>query len=85
MNRTDLKRMNRWLLVLLVALAAASTAGCAVQDRAKLLRPAGTAAHDPPRGRDLFEQIPNWDDAAMRRCGSHLKPEERRPGMTRGC
>ena len=77
--------MKRLLVVLLLALAAASTAGCAVQDRAKLLRPAGTAAHDPPRGRDLFEQIPNWDDAAMRRCGSHLKPEERRPGMTRGC
>ena len=77
--------MKRLLVVLLVALAAASTAGCAVQDRAKLLRPAGTAAHDPPRGRDLFEQIPNWDDAAVRRCGSHLKPEERRPGMTRGC
>ena len=77
--------MKRLLVVLLLALAAASTAGCAVQDRAKLLRPAGTAAHDPPRGRDLFEQIPNWDDAAVRRCGSHLKPEERRPGMTRGC
>ena len=77
--------MKRLLVVLLLALAAASTAGCAVQDRAKLLRPAGTAAHDPPRGRDLFEQIPNWDDATMRRCGSHLKPEERRPGMTRGC
>ena len=77
--------MKRLLVVLLLALAAASTAGCAVQDRAKLLRPAGTAAHDPPRGRDLFEQIPNWDDAAVRRCGSHLKPEDRRPGMTRGC
>ena len=77
--------MKRLLVVLLLALVAVNTAGCAVQDRAKLLRPAGTAAHDPPRGRDLFEQIPNWDDAAVRRCGSHLKPEERRPGMTRGC
>ena len=77
--------MKRLLVVLLLALAAASTAGCAVQDRAKLFRAQGTAAHDPPRGRDLFEQIPNWDDAAQRRCGSHLKPEERRPGMTRGC
>lgn len=77
--------MKSLLSLLLVALVAANTAGCAVQDRAKLLRPAGTAPHDPPRGRDLFEQIPNWDDAAMRRCGSHLKPEERRPGMTRGC
>ena len=77
--------MKRLLVVLLLALAAANTAGCAVQDRAKLLRPAGTAPHDPPQGRMLFEQIPNWDDATIRRCGSHLKPEERRPGMTRGC
>ena len=77
--------MKRLLVVLLLALAAASTAGCAVQDRAKLLRPAGTAAHDPPRGRDLFEQIPNWDDAAVRRCGAHLRPDQMKPGMTRGC
>ena len=73
------------LLVLLLALAAASTAGCAVQDRARLLRPAGTAPHDPPAGRALFEQIPNWDDAAYRRCGSHLRPDEMKPGMTRRC
>ena len=77
--------MKSLLSLLLVALVAASTAGCAVQDRAKLLRPAGTAAHDPPRGRDLFEQIPNWDDAAVRRCGSHLRPEDIKPGMTRRC
>ena len=85
MNRTDLKRINRWLLVLLLAVAAASTAGCAVQDRAKLFRAQGQAPHDPPRGRDLFEQIPNWDDAAMRRGGSHLTPDQMKPGMTRGC
>jgi hypothetical protein len=77
--------MKSLLVLLLLALAAASTAGCAVQDRARLLRPAGTAPHDPPRGRDLFEQIPNWDDAAYRRCGSHLRPDERRPGMTDRC
>ena len=77
--------MKRLLLVLLLALAAANTAGCAVQDRAKLLRPAGTAAHDPPQGRMLFEQIPNWDDAAIRRCGSHLTPDQMKPGMTRRC
>jgi hypothetical protein len=77
--------MSRILLTLLLVLAAASTAGCAVQDRAKLLRPAGTAPHDPPQGRMLFEQIPNWDDAAIRRCGSHLRPDEMKPGMTRRC
>ena len=77
--------MNKTLLVLLLALVAANTAGCAASDRARLLRPAGTAPHDPPRGRDLFEQIPNWDDAAIRRCGSHLRPEDIKPGMTRRC
>ena len=77
--------MKSLLVLLLLALAAASTAGCAVQDRAKLLRPAGTAPHDPAQGRQLFEQIPNWDDAAYRRCGSHLRPEDIKPGMTRRC
>ena len=77
--------MNRMLLTLLLALALANTLGCAASDRAKVFRPQGTAAHDPPRGRDLFEQIPNWDDAAVRRCGSHLKPEDRKPGMSRWC
>lgn len=77
--------MQKLLLVLLLALAAANTAGCAASDRARLLRPAGTAPHDPPPGRMLFEQIPNWDDAAARRCGSHLRPDQMKPGMTRGC
>jgi hypothetical protein len=73
------------LLVLLLALAAASTAGCAVQDRAVLFRAQGQAPHDPAQGRQLFEQIPNWDDATVRRCGSHLRPEDRKPGMTMRC
>ena len=77
--------MNKTLLVLLLALVAVNTVGCAASDRRVIFRQQGQAPHDPPRGRDLFEQMPNWDDAAVRRCGSHLKPEERRPGMTRGC
>ena len=77
--------MNKTLSMLLLALAAANTAGCATQDRTVLFRAQGTAPHDPPRGRDLFEQIPNWDDAAHRRCGAHLRPDEMKPGMTRGC
>lgn len=77
--------MKRMLLVLLLALAAANTLGCAAQDRARLFRPTGTAPHDPPRGRDLFEQIPNWDNAAYRRCGAHLRPDQRSPGMTDRC
>ena len=77
--------MKRMLLVLLLALAAANTVGCAVQDRAKLFRQQGTAPHDPPQGRALFEQIPNWDNAAQVRCGGHLRPDEMKPGMTRWC
>jgi hypothetical protein len=73
------------LIALLLALAVANTAGCAVQDRAKLFRTPGQAPHDPPQGRMLFEQIPNWDDAAYRRCGSHLRPKDMKPGMTRRC
>jgi len=72
------------LKLLLVVLVVANT-GCAVQDRAVLFRAQGQAPHDPPRGRDLFEQLPNWDNAAQVRCGSHLRPDQMKPGMTRGC
>ena len=77
--------MHKLLTLLLVALVAANTVGCAAQDRAKLFRAQGTAPHDPPRGRDLFEQMPNWDNAAQVRCGAHLRPDQMKPGMTRGC
>ena len=77
--------MNKTLSMLLLALAAANTAGCATQDRTVLFRAQGQAPHDPPPGRALFEQIPNWDDAAVRRCGAHLRPDQMKPGMTRGC
>ena len=32
----------------------------------------GLAAHDPQDGSALFEQIPNWDNAAQKRCCSAL-------------
>jgi len=55
--------------------------GCAIQ-----LRDSRDAPWDPPQGRHLFEQLPNWDDAAGRRCGSHLPDEERqRRGMSGSC
>lgn len=76
--------MNRWLLTLLLVLAAAST-GCTTSHFNTLFREQGTAPHDPPRGRALFEQFPAWDDAAYRKCGSHLPREQMRPGMTRSC
>ena len=77
--------MKRMLLTLLLALAVANTLGCAVQDRAKLFRAQGQAPHDPPQGRMLFEQIPNWDNAAQVRCGGHLRPEDLKPGQSRWC
>ena len=77
--------MKSLLLALSLALVLVSTVGCAAQDRARLFRPMGTAPHDPPPGRDLFEQFPNWDDAAQRRCGAHLRPDQRLPGMTNRC
>jgi len=77
--------MNKLLTLLLVALVAANAAGCSTQDRRVIFRPQGTAPHDPPPGRQLFEQIPNWDNAAQVRCGAHLRPDEMKPGMTRSC
>ena len=39
-----------------------------------------------PRSGQLFEQIPNWDDEAIRRCGGHLPPGEAElRGMSRRC
>ena len=32
----------------------------------------GLAAHDPQDGQALFQQIPNWDNAAEKRCCSAL-------------
>lgn len=76
--------MQKMLLLLLLAVAS-SAVGCAAQDRVMLLRPAGTAPHDPAPGRLLFEQIPNWDRAAWQRCGGHLTPEQRLPGQSGRC
>ena len=36
----------------------------------------GLAAHDPQDGSALFEQIPNWDGAAMKVCCSVLGRDE---------
>ena len=77
--------MRKLLTLLLVALVAANTVGCAASDRRVIFRPQGTAPHDPPPGRALFEQLPAWDDAAKRKCGSHLRPDQMKPGMSRWC
>jgi len=54
--------MKNVLLLLLTALACASTVGCATRDRRD-------APWDPPRGRQLMEQIPQWDHPTSRCCG----------------
>ncbi len=41
-------------------------AGCATRDPRD-------AAWDPPPGRSLFEQLPNWDRAAEIRCCGHRR------------
>jgi hypothetical protein len=71
--------MNKLLLVLLLAFASAAT-GCA-----GFVPRAGMAPWDPPPSRSLLDQLPNWDTAAHRRCGAHLKPQSRTPEMTDRC
>jgi hypothetical protein len=44
------------------------------------------APWDPPQGRSLFEQLPNWDSEAAVRCGARLpKAERERLGRTDRC
>lgn len=70
------------MMLRLLLIAAASTLllqGCAIRDRRD-------AAWDPPNGRALFEQIPNWQGEAGRVCGGRLSPEERaRTGRSARC
>ena len=54
--------------ILLAALVAASLQGCAY-----INKDPRDAAWDPPQGRQLFEQIPAWDDRAQRVCCGHLR------------
>jgi hypothetical protein len=55
-----------WLKNISIVLLLTSLAtGCAVRDRRD-------AAWDPPPGRQLFEQIPAWDNAAEKICCSSL-------------
>ena len=48
-------------LMLLIGLAAVSTQGCATRDHRD-------APWDPKPGVNLFDQIPNWEGEALRRC-----------------
>ena len=64
--------------LLIVSVAASLTACSAIRDPRD-------APWDPPAGRALHEQLPNWRNEGMIRCGGHLRPEQRSPGMTDRC
>ena len=67
------------LKLLSLVLVVSTAAGCALRDRRD-------APWDPPPGRALFEQLPNWDGAANRVCGGHLsEAERRRTGRSARC
>jgi hypothetical protein len=67
------------LRVVLLLLLCASAAGCSV------LRDPRDAAWDPRGSRALMDQIPNWDDEALRVCAGHLPQNQRRPGQSGRC
>jgi hypothetical protein len=54
--------------ILLIVLAAVSSTGCATHDRRD-------TAYDPKlsKGQTLFDQMPNWDNAAEKICCGHLR------------
>lgn len=63
----------------LVLLCCTLLAGCRTWDRRD-------TPWDPRSGEALFDQIPNEDHGAARRCGGHLDPEvARREGRSMRC
>lgn len=60
--------MNRQLKSLLVAAALVASTGCSV-----LQKDPRDAPWDPKPGRTLFDQIPNEEGGAVRRCCGHLR------------
>ena len=66
--------------VALVVVCASLTACSAFVDRRD-------AVWDPRSGsgRQLLDQIPNWDDEALRVCAGHLPANQRRPGQSGRC
>ncbi len=67
------------LKILSAVLLIASLTACSA------IRDPRDAPWDPPAGRALHEQLPNWRNEGMIRCGGHLKPENRRPGQSDRC
>lgn len=75
-------------IVTVTALCAAAVmlTGCA-HVLEELTRDRRDAPWDPRPGQgQLHDQIPNWDNEAIRRCGGHLpEGEAERRGMSRRC
>jgi hypothetical protein len=71
--------------ILLALAAILALSGCAAVKQASdlVVRDPGSAPWDPPQGRQLFEQIPNWQGEATRVCCGALlgdRAEWRRQG-----
>ena len=64
---------------LFIVLAAANLTACAA------LGDPRDAPWDPRPGQALHDQLPNWQNQAMRHCGGHLRADQRLPGMTDRC
>lgn len=71
---------------IILAVIVAQLTGCAaVTEWAN--RDPRDAPWDPKasHGQTLFDQMPNWDNAAEKICAGHLRPDQRRPGQTDRC
>ena len=72
-------RIKTLLVLLYAALCASLATGCAAgRDRRD-------APWDPRDGTQLMDQLPNWDRKSEAQCGGHLKPDQRKVGMTDRC
>jgi hypothetical protein len=72
--------MKTLLCICSVLVLASTVVGCA-----QLGKDPRDAVWDPKPGHSLLDVLPNWDREAVIRCGHHLPPERRRPGMTDRC
>jgi hypothetical protein len=75
----------RMLYIALCASTLTAVTGCS-SIYSELGRDPRDARWDPKPGHQLFEQIPNEDGGALRRCGGHMNPEQaRREGRSMRC
>lgn len=63
-----MQKARQCAAILLIVSAAVSTTGCATHDHRD-------THYDPKQsqGQTLFDQMPNWDDAAAKICCGHLR------------